>query len=561
MKCLLSAKILFYSALIFSSLVTFESIADSDDTLPEEVWISFDLQTLVYLNEHHPDLLSSNAKHAKTTGLTELYIAPIATEKLSALSSIMHEQFHRCGGFFTHPNEKAAVDSFKARTKSQAIVSYDIDNPDAVSALISQLSLTTMENVVEQLGSYSSRYYLSDTGVLAAQWLRGHWGAFADQRADISVDYYTHQGWPQRSVMVTIEGSTLPEEYVVIGGHLDSINRISPATNIAPGMDDNASGIAVITALLDMMVSSDFYPSRTVVLIGYAAEEVGLLGSADIARDFRNNNRNVVGAAQFDMTAYFGTTTEDVVFISDFTNAAQNQFMASLLDEYHPDITYGFDVCGYACSDHASWHREGFRASFPFEARFDDSNSRIHTGADTVYDLSHMSKFARLAATYVAELAKGRHGVENINDAIGFSDSNLEVTSGQTVSLTIQRSGLNSGTVTVNYETVAGTAVAGTHYTASAGQLSWDANDQASKTIQITTQSSSTDRQFSVQLSAPSVGAVLNSNNRIDITLKAASQPAPAPEPSSSSGGGATSSAMILLIILGLVSRRRKTSC
>ena len=544
------------SLLLLSNVV----LATSDDKLPDQVWISFDLQTLAHLNEYHPDLLISEAAHRKSTGLTEIYVAQINKQDLSKLSGIMHEQFHRCGGFFTHTSEKAALESLATRTKSQANVSYEIDNPDAVSALIDRLSVSRMENVVEQFGSYYSRYYESDTGIQASQWLRGQWVGISESRSDISVDYYEHGDWPQPSVMATITGATLPEEYVIIGGHLDSINRIQPATNIAPGMDDNATGIAVITALLEMIVDSDFYPSRTVVLIGYAAEEVGLLGSGEIADNFKRNNRNVIGAAQFDMTGYFGTPAEDIVFISDFTDAEQNDFMAALIDEYHPDITYGFDVCGYACSDHASWHREGFRASFPFEARFNDANPRIHTNTDTFYDVTHMSKFARLAATYVAELAKGDTGIENINDSIGFGSSSIEVNAGNTVSLTVSRSGLNSGQVSVNYSTIDGSAFAGTHYTSASGQLIWEANDQTPKTIQVATQTTTSDRHFTVELSSPSDGAIIDSTNRIQVTIKSAGQPTPLPgETPSSGGGGSTAPVFILGLILTLLLRSRKT--
>lgn len=537
------------------------AIADIEDKLPDVVWISFDLQTYAHLNEHHPDLLLNKASHAKTTGLTEIYTAQIAKQDLAKLSSIMHEQFHRCGGFFTHTSEKAALESLKTRTKSQLKVSYEIDNPDSVSALISQLSLTRMENVVEAFGSYYSRYYTSNTGVEASQWLRGQWAEISEARPDITVEYYDHDGWPQPSVMATITGSTLPEEYVIVGGHLDSINRIQPSTNVAPGMDDNASGIAVITALLEMIVDSDFYPSRSVVIIGYAAEEIGLLGSGEIANNFSQSNLNVVGAAQFDMTGYLGTPTEDIVFISDFTNAEQNNFMAALIDEYHPDTTYGFDLCGYACSDHASWHREGFRASFPFEARFNDSNPRIHTTTDTFYDLTHMSKFARLAATYVAELAKGDVGGENINDSIGFGITSIEVNGGNTVSLSVRRNGLNSGAVSVNFATVDGSALAGTHYTSAAGQLIWDANDQNPKTIQVATQTTSSDRLFSVELSSASDGAIIDSSNRIQVTIKAAAQPTPLPGETPSSGGGGSSGPIFIIgLLMTLLLRNRKTT-
>ncbi|HMG21830.1 MAG TPA: M28 family peptidase, partial [Kofleriaceae bacterium] len=71
----------------------------------------------------------------------------------------------------------------------------------------------------------------------------------------------------------------------------------------------------------------------------------------------------------------------------------------------------GLDACGYACSDHASWFRTGVPASMPFESRSRDRNRAIHTRRDTLEtsgnNAAHAVKFARLAAAYVIELAKG----------------------------------------------------------------------------------------------------------------------------------------------------------
>ena len=46
-----------------------------------------------------------------------------------------------------------------------------------------------------------------------------------------------------------------------------------------------------------------------------------------------------------------------------YTNAAQNQFIASLVAAYQPGLSVAYDRCGYACSDHASWTARGFAAS------------------------------------------------------------------------------------------------------------------------------------------------------------------------------------------------------
>ena len=99
--------------------------------------------------------------------------------------------------------------------------------------------------------------------------------------------------------------------------------------------------------------------------------------------------------------------------MKDFASARQNGFLVNLIETY-VGATYGFDACGYACSDHASWHRAGVPASMPFESRSSQYNQKIHTREDTLErsgnTATHAIKFARLGTAYAIELAKGTLG-------------------------------------------------------------------------------------------------------------------------------------------------------
>ena len=239
-----------------------------------------------------------------------------------------------------------------------------------------------------------------------------------ESRSDISVEYFNHS-FSQSSVVVTIPGAEKADEIVVIGGHLDSINQSNPSNGRAPGADDNASGIAVLTQALKAIVDNNYQPQRTIQIMGFAAEEVGLRGSKDIAQSYKSQAKNVVGMVQFDMTGNNGSST-DIVMMTDYTNSPQNQYLSQLLDAYQPSVSYGFDQCGYGCSDHASWYQQGFAASMPFESRMSDINPLIHTSNDSQFDAQHASKFAKLAVSYLAEMAK------NAGDVVSEPSNELE---------------------------------------------------------------------------------------------------------------------------------------
>jgi leucyl aminopeptidase len=76
-----------------------------------------------------------------------------------------------------------------------------------------------------------------------------------------------------------------------------------------------------------------------------------------------------------------------------------------MLDQY-TDITYVESQCGYACSDHGSATRNGYPASFVFEAAFEYRNPHIHTANDTIehIDPKHVLQHGQLILGYIYEL-------------------------------------------------------------------------------------------------------------------------------------------------------------
>ncbi len=464
------------------------------------------LSTMSQSQRQQLALQTINANFKNKDGIA---IISLPESKLAELSEYMHKNHRRCGGYIWHNSLQQASDYVskvhRHKQSNSVVVDYTIDNEATVNAMLTQIVSSNMASTVNAMGSYNNRYYSASSGVEASQWLKSYWEGLTSTRDDMSVELYQHDEWDQPSVIVTIEGDALADEVVVIGGHLDSINGQSAnrETARAPGHDDNASGIAVITETLRAMVTSGYKPSRTVKIMGYAAEEVGLRGSGEIAADYRTNGIDVVGVAQFDMTGYKGTANTDIFFMTDYTNAEQNQFMIDLLEHYFSDINYGTDRCGYGCSDHASWHNEGFAASMPFESAFNDYNSDIHTAGDNHFDTEHATNFLKLAIAYVGEMAKGVVDADNYESrsTLQFRDGSAELEEGQTLSVVIQRQGLIDETASVNYQTIDGTATAGSDYEAASGTLSWDVNDGTDKTIEISALDLSEDKTFTIELS------------------------------------------------------------
>lgn len=79
------------------------------------------------------------------------------------------------------------------------------------------------------------------------------------------------------NVVGELPGGEHPDELVVMGGHLDS-------HDISPGAFDNGAGAVMVMEAARLLARHRRHLKRTIRFIGFAAEEVGLLGSHHHAR-------------------------------------------------------------------------------------------------------------------------------------------------------------------------------------------------------------------------------------------------------------------------------------
>jgi leucyl aminopeptidase len=377
--------------------------------LDKKVFITIDADSVGYTTKK----FGSRAEHIET--IDGISVVKIDESALPWLSMLMHKDYKRCGGFMLHEDEAEAslqansvVEQAFAKSSYFAI-NYKIDQQAVVKPLVDQLKADNILQNITKMSSFQNRYYKGDSGKNSAAWIKDTWTSLVKNRSDATVEYFKHTSWDQPSVILTIKGKT--NEIVVLGGHQDSINGyFGGSTARAPGADDNASGISTITEVIRVLSENNYQPTKTLKFMAYAAEEVGLLGSKEIATKFKNDGANVVGVMQLDMTNFKGTSTLDIVMMTDYTNEEQNKFVGSIIDTYVPGVKWGYDQCGYGCSDHASWTTQGYPASMPFEAKMNDMNHNIHTDRDTLKvsnnNADHAVKFAKMALAFVVELGK-----------------------------------------------------------------------------------------------------------------------------------------------------------
>ena len=346
-------------------------------------------------------------------------------QDLLMLSKQTHKALHTCGGFksFYNPFElqdymdrsiniqvtenlhlmaSLGKDPFVKEVNS---LSSKFSQSNIIDQWFGQIERPKMNKMIEKLTSYKTRYYKSPEGIAAMNWIHEQWKEITKIRSDVTLTKFKHSNFEQPSIILSFKGATNPQETLVFGGHGDSINTDDGPKGIAPGADDNAAGVALLTEIIRLIVENNYQPNHTLTFMVYAAEEVGILGSYEITKSYRKNKINVTGALMFDGVNFQGKTFE-MALISDFTNKTQNEYVGALIDEYI-QVPWTYQKCGYPCSDHGAWSYEGYPVSFPVETIATEQNPHFHTKRDTFdksnFDTVHAEKFLKLGLAFLLE--------------------------------------------------------------------------------------------------------------------------------------------------------------
>ncbi len=347
------------------------------------------------------------------------YITPQMEQKISEAA----HRLNKCGGFESLEGTLSPSASFASDSKSiiQNLVDYKrknqqyaqtrvrrlaIEPKPAIEAALADLKIENLQAWVQWLSSFPSRFNrLADPNKHIAPMVDRLNQMIAAGKIPAKVDLIDHQNTKQKSIRVTVQGTSRAQEVVVLGGHLDSIAGWS-GSDKAPGADDNASGSANLLEALRVVLNQP-RPARTLEFYWYAGEESGLLGSAEIAKAAKAAKKNVVAVLQLDMTLFPGEGEFNIGSMTDFTSAWLRDYLVAMNDTYLK-IKILEGECGYGCSDHASWFRNGYPTVMPFEARLNTMNSNIHTSNDVLsnrLNFKHSLVFSKIALIMAMDLA------------------------------------------------------------------------------------------------------------------------------------------------------------
>jgi Peptidase family M28 len=229
-------------------------------------------------------------------------------------------------------------------------------------------------------------------------------------------------------------------EIVIVGCHLDSTAArtvgYNPATDPAPGTDDDATGIASTLALARYLWGFRGRLPHTVRFCFFNTEEQGLVGSKAYAAMLKAAGAPIKAVVCADMIGYNSDAERIFEVHAGFTDAAVRDLSVPIADKIAswaaclgalaPAQIYkgtssasGADRNLYDGainrSDHGAFHQQGYPAVVVSEDFFvnlaaepgADPNPNYHEGDDTVIDSAYASDITCAIAFAVKELAGG----------------------------------------------------------------------------------------------------------------------------------------------------------
>lgn len=187
-----------------------------------------------------------------------------------------------------------------------------------------------------------------------------------------STEEVPYSGFYSGSNIVTTLKATEPtNEYIIVGAHMDSVSN--------PGADDNASGS---TAVLEAATILKDMPVRklNIIFAWFDQEELGLIGSKELAKAYKSKNMNINSVHIVDMLGWDGDGDRTVEvarpggFLWDYYQMVNKKHNLNV-----PLFRTSLDR-----SDHYSFETKGYNALLLTEEYVNqDFNEHYHKQTDT----------------------------------------------------------------------------------------------------------------------------------------------------------------------------------
>lgn len=183
-----------------------------------------------------------------------------------------------------------------------------------IIAALDKVRSDSLLSYMQALQDFETRFMLAENRREVAMWIMEKFLSFGiiEVRLD-SFQCYTGFGYDtitwQYNVEAKIAGNVYPDHEVIVMGHYDSYISSSSGNPmlIAPGADDNASGVAAALECARVLMEMEYQPAKTIIFLATAAEELmysGDSGAKHYAQQAFTDNRKLGMLINNDMIAW-----------------------------------------------------------------------------------------------------------------------------------------------------------------------------------------------------------------------------------------------------------------
>ncbi|KAF8721633.1 Zn-dependent exopeptidase, partial [Rhizoctonia solani] len=291
---------------------------------------------------------------------------------------------------------------------------YPTPDPSAhpeLEPMLIMVNSSELRSYVTQLSTkYKTRYYRSLNANQSAEWIGSQLASWLGK----AQTQFSDNSFPQSNVIGRIEAKSGDPNapIILLGAHLDSTSQ-TPIV-LAPGADDDASGVAVTMSIMRILKANNYQGTYAIEAHAYAGEEGGLLGSQNLAKQYKAQNKTIRGMLNFEMVGYQPATSTNAGKSSTITVLSDpvpqmSAHMVQVVQKYVPTAEQRSVECGYGCSDHYSFYNAGYPVVCvaSYGPKDPELNPGYHTTNDTVdkLDFDKMSDFVRVGLAWVVEVA------------------------------------------------------------------------------------------------------------------------------------------------------------
>lgn len=278
-----------------------------------------------------------------------------------------------------------------------------------IRQLMNEVSADSIESIINHLQSYHTRRWDSRMVYEVQDWLYNTYRGLGIDSLVLQGFVFTYHDTLYKSsdnVIAIKKGLVYPNEFVVCGAHYDSYTYDSghPDSLRAPGADDNASGVSGIMETARVLRHCKF--ERSIIYCNFAAEEIGLKGSAAYARDCAKHLVDLVAYFNLDMIGYLEEGSDiHVHLLHANRDTLLAQYVRDFCEVYYPGMPVRRSWLPVGDSDFSSFHRNGYASIQTFEDTH-HSSPFIHSTNDILgVSVNNMEQAKRFTAMNVGLVA------------------------------------------------------------------------------------------------------------------------------------------------------------